>query len=482
MIQIIVSNVNSRIICPTTLLEEVREVFKLKVKNAYYSEAFQDRRWDGYKRFITPSGVFATGMLPEIYEWVKKEKHKVKLIDQRDSIEPEEFITEVGGEPLREYQLSSLKAFFNSTMKNLPFQRGIFKEATNAGKTRLATALYQCYPEDTIFFILIHRQLIHTQLLKDFTEFLGKDLVGVVKGDVVNIKKFNVCMVNSLYSKLKDKRILQALASAHGFVVDEGHRAQSATYARVLDKMYNATIRVSMSGTPLMNKDPIKNKKQIEQFGPLLHSTTNKDLIDGGFSTPPVVTINLGDTKNPKAKDYKQEYDKVITYNRKRNNKIWKRISRAIDRNRLPLLVFTKYIDHTKTLYDSCPEEIKDKFKIGVINVNVKNRQAILDDYKLGKIDILIATHIIAEGQNMPLIKFAINAGGGDSAITIIQWVGRMLRKHKSKKKVYIEDYYDLGKYLKRHSKHRVKFYKDEKFEVKERYKAQAKKKSIRII
>ena len=59
----------------------------------------------------------------------------------------------------------------------------------------------------------------------------------------------------------------------------------------------------------------------------------------------------------------------------------------------------------------------------------------------------------------MPLIKCMINAASGDSQINALQLVGRSIRIHKSKKKVYYEDMWDIGYYLEKHSRHRINYY-----------------------
>ena len=74
--------------------------------------------------------------------------------------------------------------------------------------------------------------------------------------------------------------------------------------------------------------------------------------------------------------------------------------------------------------------------------------------------------NIIKIGQNMPLMKATINAGGGDSVINTLQLLGRNKRTHESKKRGYYFDFMDQGSYLKRHSKHRRNVFIQEKHKV----------------
>ena len=52
------------------------------------------------------------------------------------------------------------------------------------------------------------------------------------------------------------------------------------------------------------------------------------------------------------------------------------------------------------------------------------------------------------------------------SEIATIQALGRALRRHDSKEKVYIYDFLDKEKYLKEHSQARKKHYKKEGHEI----------------
>ena len=53
------------------------------------------------------------------------------------------------------------------------------------------------------------------------------------------------------------------------------------------------------------------------------------------------------------------------------------------------------------------------------------------------------------------------------SEIATLQALGRALRKHETKEKVFVYDFYDQEKYLKEHSEERRKHYETEGHEVK---------------
>lgn len=483
MPEIIVNNVSCKLIAQPHHLDDLIAAFRLRVPGAFHTEAFRRRQWDGFFYFIKRTGMFSPGLLPQVIHKIKEMGLKVKLIDNRKIILPDETITELGGDTLRPYQLSAVEAISNNKVKSIPFPRGILHEATNAGKTLIAAALFMSYPEDTTICYFIHRKNLFDQAIKDLTRLLGKDNIGVIGNGIIKPGRVTICMTPTAVNHLGNPKVKKLFSSTQVMVVDECHRSLSPTYQKVLKELWNCPVRVGVSGTPLQHKDKIKNQKIIELFGEVLHTVTNVDLIEGGYSTKPVIRVRLGETNVKPALSYKEEYDQVITHNTKRHKKVWKRVDKNISKGRLPALIFVKYVDHANNLLKSIPKHIKETYKIGVINTKVKRPKlkAILQDFKVGKIDILIASHLLSEGENMPLIRYAINAGGSSSEITIIQWLGRMLRKSDNKKKVYIEDLYDLGRYLKRHSKRRIRYFQAQGLEVNKIYLTQAKKRSIKV-
>ena len=95
-----------------------------------------------------------------------------------------------------------------------------------------------------------------------------------------------------------------------------------------------------------------------------------------------------------------------------------------------------------------------------------KKRNKILNDFREGKIEILISTTIIARGKNFPLLKSMINASGFKAEEKTIQFLGRLVRLHKSKSKAYLDDIQYPGYYLGKHSRARIRAYKKQGYKV----------------
>lgn len=69
------------------------------------------------------------------------------------------------------------------------------------------------------------------------------------------------------------------------------------------------------------------------------------------------------------------------------------------------------------------------------VNTPSKLRQQIMKDFREGKIDILVSTTIIARGKNFPKLRYLLNAASMDSQEKSIQFLGRLVRTDKSKRK-----------------------------------------------
>lgn len=477
---IILHNNKAQITGDRILINELRDMDEFKIRDPGFFWALKSGRtngWDGYKRYITETGLIQAGLIPKLITILIQEKIKFGIIDKRDLFKDVTDITHVGDFELRPYQKEAVLAFLENKLvignKNLRWQRGILNEATNAGKNLIAAAIYSSFAGKRNGLFLINNKVIFNQAVVELTKLLGRDIVGSVSSIKTDWKKFNICMVQTLANRVKTvPQIKRDLANNDILIVDEGDEVIGRKDTRyILDHAYNAPVRLSLTGTSGLSKDKIKNQNEVAFFGPIIHKTTNKELVDQGYSAEPVIKIHMGNDDNYDEISWEEEYLECIVRNKNRNNKIWKRVTYNINRGRLPLLILFKFHEHAKYLMKVIPKVIKDSYRIGIAHGKIKNREYILKRFGDGKIDILLCSMIIRRGKNLPEMRTLINAAAGDSHANTLQIFGRLLRMAKDGKKKYLEDFYDEGKYIKRHGKHRIAYYKKQNFKVKELYK-----------
>jgi superfamily II DNA or RNA helicase len=94
-------------------------------------------------------------------------------------------------------------------------------------------------------------------------------------------------------------------------------------------------------------------------------------------------------------------------------------------------------------------------------------RTEVLDKVRGGEIKILLATKIFDAGIDVPNLKYFISCSSGKSFVSTLQRIGRLLRVAENKNQCYILDIVDReSEYLYKQSQERIKYYKQEKFEV----------------
>ena len=182
-----------------------------------------------------------------------------------------------------------------------------------------------------------------------------------------------------------------------------------------------------------------------------------------------ILVCGLFTNKETWAATYADEYNDNITENRNAWQASWNRAMFNAKYDRFPMLIVTKFIAHCENLYKFYQAQNKrlgNKYKIAYVHHETANRKQILEDFRTGKIDILIATTIISRGKNFPTLRYLQNTASMDSNEKAIQILGRLVRKHESKSKAYLDDLIFPGHYLARHGRHRKVYYQREKLKV----------------
>lgn len=471
-VNIIVDNNKSRLVAHRKHLIFLRDEFKLRTKNYFWSPAYRQGHWDGYVRYISEvNGLFDTGLLDQVCELLRKHNYKYKIEDRRPSFSAPHTIKKLGGLKFRQDQLDALKCFMEHKVEGLTFYRGIMAEATNAGKSLIAGGIFASFSSKRTGLLLVNSVTLYEQAVRDF-EALLPGQVGQVNSKKFIWKRINVCMVQTLYNRLlKFRQYRDKVAKVDMIIVDEGDELIGRKDCQaILKHAYNAPVRICLTGSPLKHKDKTRNQSQLAYFGPIIHRISNRELVDLGVSTKPIIRMSNGNREVMEKGDYQSEYERGIIKNRKRHARIWKKVRWHLKHKRKSIIILFKYHTHGKRLLRSCPSDILEKYNVGLINSTSYNRESQLSDFKNGKVHILICSMIIRRGINVPIMKVLVNAAGGDSEANVLQIFGRALRKHKKKKVVYLEEFWDSGYYLRKHSRHRLGYYKREGFKVREKY------------
>lgn len=469
MLEIKVSNIKTQITGESQkdldVMKELEQFFSVKVNGAKFSKAYQNKVWDGYKYFYSTKGrLILTGLLPKVIKYLSSRKqgeYPYEIQDFRVNVPTfSPIISETLGHfTLRPYQLEAVEKA-NNYLDDLYFPRGIISGATNAGKSVIFSSIL-AHIDNVKALLFIHNKTIFDQLHEDLSKLFGK--VGVVNSQQCTFEDITVCMEQTVLNKIKkdDSFVLDNMQRYNTLIVDECHRAGGESYQKVLSNI-DAGARFFFSGTALENEDMVKNISIMGQSGKILHTISNDDLINLGVSRKPIIRVYLNPTPVIKYPSYEEEQKYVVEESEERLNLMMDLIEERLDKY---ILISCSKIEHGQRIYKALQKRFP-QVRSAFIHGKSCDRKYRLDDFKNGKLEILVSSTIIKEGANIPIIDTLIYATGGKSVIASKQIIGRPLRAKEGHSSVEVIDFYDRGRWVEEHSQKRLETYEREKFEV----------------
>lgn len=473
MITITIKNANQcQLDGDIQVLRKLRTDMSIKHPNAFHILQYQrgSNKWDGIVRFVDAYGKFPVGLLSIAVKKLQDYGEKVKLVDNRLELDIVPVVPNTLGKfTLRAEQKNSLEAIINNRVLGIPFYVCCANLSVNFGKTLLFAAMFECFHRKVPTIVLLNDSDLFKQFKDEMKNYLpGVNITFIQGGKVKEWSMFNVAMVQSLAQNL-DTYSYQ-LSNVGMVLIDEADGIDNKTYSSVLKHLWSTVIRVGLSGTLFkgrLKKDQLKIMNIKSFIGEVVDEVKLTQQIATGRSTPVVIKSITLDYPTDKTKhhSYQEEYQNNIIDNEDAYKEVLKRVKYNLKYGRKPMMVVVKYILHSEKM-GAYLQKALPKLKVVAINHTSKERQRIIDDFKLGSIDILVVTTIITRGKNMPLLKYACNAASMDGEEKTIQLLGRLVRTHISKSVAYMDDLIFPGKYLSKHGRHRKNYYLREDLKV----------------
>jgi len=448
MLKIIVKNNESFLKTENKkLLTTLRKKYSAKVPGYNYSAAYKKGGWNGEKHFFSDkTGKFGTDLLSHIEEDLTYLGMDYKIEDLRTTNHSDDI--SLPGVTLRQYQESMIK-------KALEAKGCIVKAPTGAGKTLILGGILKALVGRTGLVFFTKKQLLK-QTYDKLKEW-GID-VGLAFGDGVILKPMTLCTVQSI-DKIMDTHLKQS----EFIIFDEVHEfAKGKIATKVIKSFPNAAYRIGMTAT--VPRDPMSKLNLISGLGNVIEEVDAQGLIDEGFLTEPIIQIiPIKDTGTVEDTElsYREVYEKFVTENDTRNDLIVELVEK-IQQKQSRTLIIVKDLKHAEILYSRIPNSFKLEGKDDLVT-----RKKTIDAFKDNSISVLIGTTIMQTGIDIPEITHLINARGLKSEIATLQALGRALRIHRSKNRVFIYDFFDRAPYLEKHAKERIKSYKSLGMEIK---------------
>ena len=465
---------------PLRIAQKLYADFAIRHPNAFYLKTRVKGMadWDGKVKFINAKGQFKIGLLPSVLAKCKEYGLKVQVVDNRLPVpKVNKIVKKIGRFTLRPEQIAAVEKICYNQVNNSPFHIGVLDYTVNAGKTLIMAATYLSFKRKLKTLLITNDSDWFRQAQEEFKEYLPGEDINFIQG---RSKKpwaqFNIGMVQSISRNMKFYQ--KEMAGIDMVFVDEADQAGSKQYTNVLTHLYNTRVRIGLSGTIYMSnlaKDKVKNMNLRCFFGDVIGRFTLAESIKKGYSTNVVVKMielhNYFKANNPNCTlghDYRGIYDSCIIRNKWMYPAMLHRVYFNLKHDRIPMLLVCKFIKHAEITYKILKEALGDTYNIACVHVDTpdKKRSKIMQDFRSGKIQILVSTTIIARGKNFPLLKCMINLGSMKAQEKSIQFLGRLVRSHSSKTKAYFDDLHYPGKYLDNHGKSRRRYYKEQGLKV----------------
>lgn len=243
-------------------------------------------------------------------------------------------------------------------------------------------------------------------------------------------------------------------------LADEVHRYKSHEISKCLDKMINCDYRIGLTGT--LGKEKTDTTILIGLFGEIKKIITAGELINQGYASDMEIEIMV--LKYPKEDaesiifwsvdgegndvlnklEYMQELN-FLHAHKKRQDVVIEKLKKSSS-NGTVLVLFNRVASFGVPLYERVKEEFEGKRKIYYISgsIDAKEREKIRQEAMRESGGIIVANYtVLSTGVNLPNIDTIFIASPLKEYKTVVQTLGRGLRREKGKEKCVVVDFAD---------------------------------------
>lgn len=444
--------------------------------------------WDGYVSYIKDNKWIPVGLwryvmlLCKEYRFELKVNGVTRLFDPNISIESfEEWAIDF----FDGYKLTPHDYQIEAAFNILKFRRCLAELATSAGKTMISflTVAYMLEKQKAkrILFIVPNVSLV-VQASEDFLDYNWQNRVKIKIQQIYAGQKLkpNTNVVIGTYQSLVKKEAAY-FDEFDAVIVDETHKAKSASIKDILAKCRNAQYKFGLSGT--LPKDGTLDKLTLmSQTGPVITEVKAAFLQkEGHIAGCKVKVIEM---------DYAPESTKIafqeLAQNRYESKDVFQLEQNFVVNNQARLdfivdiiarvprnsLVLFHRIEHGKKIYDALRSRSTKKVYYVDGGTDTDIREEHKKKMEAGDEIVIVASYgTFSTGISVKKIHNIFFTESFKSEVIIRQSIGRGLRQHESKSSVLIVDFVDnlctpeWENYLYKHGQERQRIYRQEQFE-----------------
>lgn len=430
-------------------------------------------KWDGFKKLLTPTLQFPTGLVERVLEFYKTAGKTIDIVDKRPAksvgkpIDILSNLKRLGKEPYP-YQMEILDVIDKN-------DRGIIKVATGGGKSLVAALIAAKLGKKTIIYV-IGKDLLYQ--FHDFFSAIFDEPIGIIGDGQCEIHNINIASIWTVgqaigmkkseilldsdddeksVNKTKYVNILQMMKDTKLHIIDECHMSACDTIQQIF-KHSAAEHLYGLSGSPWRDDGADLMIEAI--LGRYIVNIPASRLIKEGYLAQPMIRFRVVPPYPYELeKVYQSIYKKYVVENDVRNGLVLE-AARALVAKGYQTLVLFNSLKHGKILHELFEEHMTCALLDG--SNDKDEREKVKKDLMEHKIDCVLASRIFDIGVDIPSLSGLVIACGGKSTVKALQRVGRVIRKYPGKKFSVIIDFADQATYLDNHSRTRYRIYTSE--------------------
>lgn len=439
----------------------------------FHNRAGDYVKWDGFKKLLTPTLRFATGLVERVVDFYQAAGKQIEVIDKRPAKtvgQPRNILANL--QKLDKYPYPYQLEILDVIDK---YDRGIIKVATGGGKSLIAALITAKLGKQCIIYV------IGKDLLYQFHDFFSKcfdEPIGLIGDGHCDIHKINIASIwtvgqalgmkkneilldgdddEELISENKYVNIMQMLKAAKLHIIDECHMSACETIQQVF-KQASPEHLYGLSGSPWRDDGADLLIESI--LGKYIVNIPASYLIERGYLAKALIRFRVVPSYPYELeKSYPSIYKKYVVENDVRNGLVLEAAKTLVGKGYQTLVLFNS-LKHGRILYDLFEQHMSCAILDG--SNSKEERDQVKGDLQGHKIDCVLASRIFDIGVDIPSLSGLVIACGGKSTVKALQRVGRVIRKYPGKKFAVIIDFADQATYLDNHSRVRHKIYTSE--------------------
>lgn len=424
---------------------------------AVHMPKYKLKRWDGYIQFYKNGWTYLNLIDESFIKMLESFGYEIEFVDRRVpadfTIPPidenffEGFLTKEG-QPLllRDFQVFAVNKTFEERC-------GILEMATGSGKSLTCAAIAKQYQQHGKVILIVPSIDLVKQTAETFRN-VGFDSVGEFYGKEKIVEATTISTWQSLihYPEILDGVVCLIADECHEYSAKEVHELLTVAAK-------NVPCRFGFTGT--VPKADINLRQLTSSLGPVIYTKKAWELQEAGILATCDIDVLIYHEDEIELdntfKDYHEEA-KYLANSKPRRKEIAKKILEVSETGNT--LVLVKNIENGERLCELIPGSV---FMYGANSS--KQRTHEYKSIQEGENKVLICTYGIAStGIDIPRLFNVVIIDAGRDIITIIQSIGRGLRKFADKSHVKIHDITSNLKFSKKHYLQRCKLYKEHRY------------------